>query len=268
MADFTPDDTFTSPVPALSDGQPANAAVLNAPHQALVNRTHWLKETIDSAGITREGATRIREVADEAALKALTGMEDGELAITQDKALLFRYSASAADAELARWVVAPAIGSGRWLNTAYKLIGGPGGLATTKNALVQLVQVEYPPGAPDVQEVSNESFTDTLLNIEIDELEVGDVVDFMTTFAANQDSPSPGGEAQIVRRDDDGDEVIAPAIIYPEGGVDSWNTITRRVLIEKSGSHTFMVQAKTNDAATAYRLYLNVSSMNATVYRP
>src|SRR5690606_37843060 len=131
MADFTPVDTFTSPVPALSDGQPANAVVLNAPHQALVNRTHWLKETIDSAGITRDGATRIREVADEDALKALTGMADGDLAITQDKALLFRYSASAADAELARWVVAPAIGSGRWLNTAYTLVGGAHGIVTT-----------------------------------------------------------------------------------------------------------------------------------------
>lgn len=128
MADFTPDDTFTSPVPALSDGQPANAAVLNAPHQALVNRTHWLKETIDSAGITRDGATRIREVADEAALKALTGMQDGELAITQDKGLVFRFRAGVASSDIPRWVVQATSNEGLWVNTAFQLIGGPNGL--------------------------------------------------------------------------------------------------------------------------------------------
>src|SRR5690606_40721747 len=130
MPNFIPTDTFDN-VPSLEDGKPANAAYLNAPHQALVNRTHWLKETIDSAGITRDGATRIREVADEAALKALTGMQDGELAITQDRGLVFRYSASASEPELARWVVAPNTDSGRWVNTAYKLVGGANGIVKT-----------------------------------------------------------------------------------------------------------------------------------------
>lgn len=269
MPNFPPIDHFDTGVPMLEDGKPANVAYLNQPHQALANRTHNLNETIKASGLTRQGATRIRQVADETALKTLQGMADGEYAaVVSLGGAMFRYSATAADPELARWVVKPVVGSGRWINAAYKLIGGPGGLTTTKNQLVQLVQAEYPPGAPDVQEVSTESFSDTLLNVQIASLEIGDIVDLTTSFAANQDSPKPGGEAQIVRRDGDGDEVLFPFIAYPEGGDSTWNTLARRVRVKKAGTHTFMLQAKTAAAATPYRLYLGMSGMHATVYRP
>lgn len=127
MPNFTPSDSFPD-VPALEDGKPANAAYLNQPHQALVNRTHALNKTISDSGLTRQGATRIREVADEAALKALVGMADGELAVTKDKGLLFRFRAGASSSDVERWVVKAASGTGLWINTAMQLGGGANGL--------------------------------------------------------------------------------------------------------------------------------------------
>lgn len=127
MPNFIPNDVFPD-VPSLEDGKPANAAYLNAPHQALVNRTHNLHKTIADGGLTREGATRIREVADEAALKALQGMGDGEVALVRATSLVYRYDASTPTTGVERWLVRPNSGVGRWVNTAFGLVGGAGGL--------------------------------------------------------------------------------------------------------------------------------------------
>lgn len=117
-------DIYPLQVRAISDGDPANADYTNRGPQDLANRTHNLKKTIDQSGLTREGATRIREVKDEAALRTLTGMADGELAsVAKLGGAIFRYDAASLEPQVERWSVMPNSGVGRWLNTARALIG-------------------------------------------------------------------------------------------------------------------------------------------------
>ena len=275
MADFTPVDTFTSPVPALSDGQPANAAVLNAPHQALVNRTHWLKATIDSAGITRDGATRIREVADEAALKALTGMADGDLAITQDKALLFRYSASAADTELARWVVAPASGVGRWLNTAYKLVGGANGIVKTdaneripaampKNGVVALASGIFGWG----QSVSSSSLVELAGHeVTVADVEAGDVVEVHA--CVNYTMTSDGAWQWYTMRAVDGDSTLVDVSWWGKSPGGGWGRASAlgRFVATKAGAHRIYTEARI-ESGTGPVVIESGTMFLVTVYRP
>lgn len=179
-------DQFTSPVVVPTDDDEANAASVEAPFQRLANRTHNLNETITQGGLTRQGATRIREVADEAALKVLTGMADGEYAaVASLGGATFRYSATAADAELARWVVKPVVGPGRWINTAFKLVGGPGGLATTKNQIVAQVSTVITIATEAINTTEKALLTTRLPLGTLQANDVIDVVSRVKVYSAN-----------------------------------------------------------------------------------
>ena len=72
--------TFTSPVAVPADGDARNAASVETPFQSLSNRTKYLKDTIEA------GSTKIRLVSSTAALKALTGMTTGDVAMVSTSA--------------------------------------------------------------------------------------------------------------------------------------------------------------------------------------
>lgn len=154
MINLIDNDEFTEPVRGISDGDPANAAFTNAGPQDLANRTRFLYNEIKEGGLTRDGATRIREVADEAALRALVGIGDGELAITKDKGLVFRHVATAGPiAEQERWVVKSGSGPGAWINTAFGLVGGPHGLVAADSMGLSSTPARRPREVADLDEL-------------------------------------------------------------------------------------------------------------------
>lgn len=69
-------DEFTDPCTAPADGDTRNAASVLTPFQKLANRTRYLYNVLTSTGVRK-----IRTVASSGALKALTGMVPGDVAI-------------------------------------------------------------------------------------------------------------------------------------------------------------------------------------------
>jgi len=131
------------------DGDVRNAASVQTGFQNLANRTAFFNAQIGALG---SGAKKVRTVASVAALKALLGMADGEIAITNGgfpyASNLWLYSIGGADTEFLPWIVAPNSGPGRWYNALQSnvnLAGGASGAAArwtvpVPNALTTLVQ--------------------------------------------------------------------------------------------------------------------------------
>ena len=124
--------TYDAVVPVPDDGDPRTAASVNGALQALADRAAFLNAIV---GATGTGAKKIRTVNGTAALKALVGMADGEIAVTNGgfpyASLIWIYSAAGADTEFIPWVVAPTVGGGRWYNTLQAYVNQAGGASGT-----------------------------------------------------------------------------------------------------------------------------------------
>lgn len=74
--------TWQSTVTCPVDGDPRNAASVEAGFQDNMDRSEYLKDLVE--GPTGGGITRIKTVANITALKALTGMNDGDAVLVND----------------------------------------------------------------------------------------------------------------------------------------------------------------------------------------
>jgi len=127
--------TFTSPVAVPADGDARNAASVETPFQSLANRTKYLKDTIEA------GSTKIRLVSSTAALKALTGMTTGDVAMVSTSAAemglyVFRTGSVVADQEY--WFYQANDATGMWRRDIYPLAGysNTDGLAKLNDSVV------------------------------------------------------------------------------------------------------------------------------------
>lgn len=130
---YTPSPIYVSPVQLASDGDPASSATIMGP----------IEQALDNAAAMWEGgARRIRTVASRAALGALTGMEDGEVALIAPASPdydsetygLWRFVAGgdAATNTQFRWAADDA--SGAWVWVDYSRADQPLGFLTLNNA--------------------------------------------------------------------------------------------------------------------------------------
>ncbi len=119
---ITPVDVFTASVPDIKNGDDGIEATFSQPLQALTNRTHNLNLTLTSRGVPR-----VRTVANQAALVALTGMTNGEHAIIKNQGL-YEYDPSSG-ATIAPPFVLAAAGGGRWIFVGTTVVGAASGLA-------------------------------------------------------------------------------------------------------------------------------------------
>lgn len=94
-APITELDEFTASYPSIANGEAGNGTVFTAPHQVAANRTKFLKGLLDN------GIRKIREVADAATLKALTGLANGQLAQLARTGIYTYASDTDGDGELA-----------------------------------------------------------------------------------------------------------------------------------------------------------------------
>lgn len=107
-ANITEVDTFTAAVPSVADGDAASGTIFTAPLQALANRTKYLK------GIFDGGVSKIRTVANNAALIALTGMVTGDVVLQTDIYVLYVYDSASSATAHNGIIVQPTVGGGRW----------------------------------------------------------------------------------------------------------------------------------------------------------
>ena len=101
--------TYAASVTVPADGDARIAASVVAPFQVLADRTKYLKTLTESTGVTK-----IKTVADNAALKALTGMVSGDVVKQTDIRVLYVYDSGSSTAEYGGIIVQPTTGGGRW----------------------------------------------------------------------------------------------------------------------------------------------------------
>lgn len=129
--------TFSSPIVAPVGGDVRTAASVRAGLQGLANRTAYIKDLLDS------GITKLRYVTSLAALKAITGQSTGDVVIilneTDDDSVfdamgVFYYASGLSNAAQSLsgipFIVAPDVGSGRWVNILASNMIGFGGAST------------------------------------------------------------------------------------------------------------------------------------------
>lgn len=121
---LTPSATYGANPTFPEDGvDPETAAGLEVSVQCALNRAELAKSRLDA------GVTKIRTVADIAALKAITGQATGDHAIVKDRGL-FEFDAAAALSTDDVNVVQPTAGGGRWQLSVRALRGTINGLAS------------------------------------------------------------------------------------------------------------------------------------------
>lgn len=104
---------ITVQVPA--DGDPANGASLIPGFQRCADNAKRLLDIV-----TTTGASAVRQVADIAALQALSGMTDGQAALVKKRGL-YVYVDPDVTSPLTNWIVAPSLGTGNWFHINYLL---------------------------------------------------------------------------------------------------------------------------------------------------
>ena len=114
--------TFDSPIAVPIDADPGNAASVQAPFQALTNRTAFLKGVLDG------GVPRVRH-GTRVAMRAVAGAVTGDVFIV-DQDGVYTFDASSVLTESTPWVVQPNAGSGRWIHTLYAVRNIPNGIPT------------------------------------------------------------------------------------------------------------------------------------------
>lgn len=148
-------DNFASEILVPTGGDPRTAGSVEAPFQALANRTLNLKNTVDALG-GREGVTKFREVANLDELKAIgrADRKNGDLVLVPTYGI-YRYSDAYPRTDFAFWRVnsnepsADNPSYGQWRHTLQSaiagefgiLIGGPDGRIlgqTSTNGIVHL----------------------------------------------------------------------------------------------------------------------------------
>lgn len=107
---LTETSTFDATITVPADGDARTAASVEVPFQALANRSKYLKTLTETTGITK-----IKTVADNAALKALTGMASGDVVKQTDIKVIYIYDSGLATAEHNGIIVEPTTGGGRWV---------------------------------------------------------------------------------------------------------------------------------------------------------
>lgn len=113
---------FSSNVVVPTDGDPRNAASVETPFQRnLDNETYLFDQLIT------QGTRKVRQVPDAATLKAINPASAGY--VTGDVVWLigtygygmYRYDSTSAVTEAPPWILAPTVGSGRWIHAQYDL---------------------------------------------------------------------------------------------------------------------------------------------------
>lgn len=114
--------TFTTPVLGPAGGEARTAASVLTGLQALANRTAYINDRLVA------GITHLRDVADAAALRAISTHANGDVAALQggNNGRVFIYDAASTKLDDGVLVVKPTDvggGAGRWLNPAVALLG-------------------------------------------------------------------------------------------------------------------------------------------------
>lgn len=176
--------TYAASVTVPADGDARTAASVVPAFQVLADRTKYLKTLTETTGIQK-----IKTVADNAALKALTGMATGDVVKQTDIRVIYVYDSGSATAEHNGIIVEPTTGGGRWFADFSVL--------TTEDANGDARLVHNPPNAivdEDYQETASGSTaafvngSDTPFGPTITmTLKVGDIVhlDGFTMFDPN-----------------------------------------------------------------------------------
>lgn len=106
---LTETSTFDATITVPADGDARTAASVVTPFQSLANRSKYLKTLTETTGVQK-----IRSVADNAALKALTGMASGDVVKQDDIRVIYVYDSGSATPEHNGIIVEPTTGGGRW----------------------------------------------------------------------------------------------------------------------------------------------------------
>lgn len=114
--------TFSNSHTVPTAGQLVSAAAHKGYAQSLANNDKWIYDKLIA------GVDRVRSVANLAALQALTGMVDGDVANCVSLGF-FRFHATDATSANSVTIVAPGVGSGRWRHVAVDLRAVANGLA-------------------------------------------------------------------------------------------------------------------------------------------
>jgi hypothetical protein len=124
---LTETSTFDSQVLVIDDGDDLEKANLAPPHQALANRTKYLKDRIEGTGVKR-----LQYIATTAALKTNASHDDGDVAVVNSVGL-YRFSNGIVIDDGLRKIAATAGTAGTWFlvaagGAAYNVPGGIAGL--------------------------------------------------------------------------------------------------------------------------------------------
>jgi hypothetical protein len=101
-------DSFDPEIPGIDDGDDAEEAIFEPPIRKLANRTFYLKNRLEV-----DGVKLVRTVDDTTALAALSGMDNGELAVVPGLGI-FRFESGSSATAATGFIVQPGAGSGRW----------------------------------------------------------------------------------------------------------------------------------------------------------
>ncbi len=121
---ITESESYSPTITSIEDGDDANSTTFKTPLGELANRTKYLKGQLDT------GALKIREAANVAALKAVTGQVTGDVRLVPDLGP-FRFDSTSTATADDVFVIAPTVGGGRWLRLDHGMRESTlGGLAT------------------------------------------------------------------------------------------------------------------------------------------
>ena len=175
--------TYDATITVPADGDARTALSVEIPFQALANRSKYLNTLTGTTGVTK-----IKTVADNAALKALTGMATGDVVKQTDIRVLYVYDSGSATPEHNGIIVEPTTGGGRWFAdfSAITVEDANGDARLTLNPPNAIVEEDYQETASG--SAVNFAASDTAFGPTITfTLKVGDIVhiDAHTQFDPN-----------------------------------------------------------------------------------
>ncbi len=177
------DNTVTSP----ADGDVANGALYQGADQRHANNTKYLYDKITTGGVVA-----IRNVANLAALKALTGMLTGQAAYVKGYGT-YLYVDPDATADSSPWAIEPTSGSGCWFHSLYSQQDAASGVAVL-DASRKVATARLPNALVDthfsepssVFTLTSATFVDvtSMSGFEFLDPELGDILEIEASFVA------------------------------------------------------------------------------------
>lgn len=263
-------DEFTSPCSAPADGDTRNAASVLTPLQKLANRTRYLYNILTSTGVQK-----IRTVGSTAAMKGLSGMAAGDVAILLSGVpQLYVYrSIALAGADLAGMRYDSTTAIGQWVSAWFYLVDTSGTFSPNPRLDVQTLP---PPNRivsiVEDHQVSPSATNATLgggifgptLSIPVEENDVV-LIEGHCSFAA-QSADGNGHVAIAV----EGSPTLASKRLWSANGAafDGPLCPSLRYVVGTTGTITVRLYQIASSLASGTPQFLGPQHLRATIVRP